>query len=248
MERKNWVEGFREVRGVLTRRGRRRPTTAFLLCLSLLFTYFWWISEVQWVAPAFSGMGPLKGKIICIDAGHGGRDPGAVAGKIMEKDVNLDIAKRMAMLLKQQGARPVLTRTRDKNMAYRPVQGSLQLAALMARVHIAEKSGGHVLVSIHCNSEAEGKYSGPQTFYERGNRRSTHLARLIQEELVQVRSTGRQAIPGDYYLLSTVKLPAVIVEVGFLSHARDLQLLTSPHFRQQVAEAIARGILRYFME
>ncbi|MFZ5755026.1 MAG: N-acetylmuramoyl-L-alanine amidase family protein [Bacillota bacterium] len=233
---------------MLTLIQKRRPTAAFLLCLSLLYTYFWWVTEVQWVVPTLNGTGPLKGKIICLDAGHGGRDPGAVAGRVLEKDINLDITKRVAVLLKKEGARPVLTRTRDKNMAYRPFQGSLQLAGLRERAHIAERSGGHVFVSIHCNSEAEGKYSGPQTFYERGNSRSAQLARLIQEELVQVRSTGRQAIPGDYYLLSSARSPAVIVEVGFLSHARDRSLLTSPPFRQQVAEAIARGILRYFRE
>lgn len=221
---------------------------AFLLCISLLYTYFWWVAEVQWVVPTLSGSGPLKGKIICLDAGHGGRDPGAVAGRLVEKEINLDLAKRVAVLLKKEGARIILTRTRDKNMAYRPFQGSLQLAGLRERAHIAERSGGHIFVSIHCNSEAEGKYSGPQTFYERGNSQSAKLARLIQEELVQVRSTGRQAVPGDYYLLSSVKCPAVIVEVGFISHARDRSLLSSSSFRRQIAQAITQGIMRYFME
>lgn len=228
------------------KRTKRWLGAAFLFCLSLTLTRYWWLQEGQWDIPVLASMGTLKDKIICIDPGHGGRDPGAVWRKTYEKDINLHIAKYLTTILKKQGARVILTRIKDEHCASKPLQGSFQLAELNRRLEIAQRSGAQLLISIHCNSEKKCIYWGPQTFYGTGKQKSRELAREIQHQLVNVRHTKRRAVEGDYYLLRNSNVPAVIVEVGYLSHERDRVLLKSNNFRWKIAYAIAQGIVNYY--
>jgi len=206
----------------------------------------WQCSRGSLVTSVLSTSGPLKGKTICLDPGHGGRDPGAVGGGLQEKDLNLDLAKKTAAFLRRQGANVMLTRTGDQQRAKHKLQGSFQLAELYQRSRLPQKTGAHIFISIHCNSEAKQIYLGPQTFFENGDRAGGRLARAIQKELIAVRPAKRRAVPGEYYLLRKIQAPSVIVEVGYLSHAEDVRLLASASFRTAVAEAIGRGVLAYF--
>lgn len=225
---------------------RKRRLIAVFLFGMILCIFFWQLQQGNFVIPVLNSNGSLRGKTICIDPGHGGRDPGAIGGGLQEKHLNLDMARKTASFLRKQGAKVILTRNGDQSRAQHSLHGSLQRAELFQRSRLPDKIGAEVLISIHCNSEAKKIYYGPQTFFEKGNSASSSLARAIQKELLTVLPSKRRAVPGEYYLLKKVKAPAVIVEVGYLSHPGDAKLLASPGFRTVVAEAIGRGVVAYF--
>lgn len=225
---------------------RRRLTAALILIIAVYFSYSWWNEAGQWVIPVGTKAGSLLGRTICIDPGHGGRDPGAVWGKIMEKNLNLNMARELEKILRKEGVRVVLTRTGDQNRAIKPRNGSYQLAELFLRARTSAINKAELYISIHCNSEKTRTYYGPQTFYEQNDPKGARLAKEIQKELVSLRPTNRKAISGKYYLLEKVTVPTVIVEVGYLSHGGDRSLLQQASFRRQAAGAIARGIKNYF--
>lgn len=226
----------------------RRLRAVFFLCLSIFYSLFWWSQEGWIIMPVMSSRGFLQGRVICIDPGHGGRDPGAVAGRVKEKDMNLDIARKLAKSLQREGARVFMTRTGDKGRAVKPLQGSFQLAELNQRARLVKDIKAHVFISVHCNSDPQSMYYGPQTFYKEGSQRGASLARFVQLELVGIRKTNRRAIPGRYYLLNNSAVPAVIVEVGYLSNKGDLTLLGKEGFRQSLAEAITRGVINFYRD
>jgi len=184
--------------------------------------------------------------IIVVDAGHGGRDPGAVAGDVYEKDINLDIAKRIEKLLKQKGYRVIMTRTKDVNLVNWKDNGSYQRASLWQRAQLTKDKNAQLLISIHCNSDRNKEFYGPQTFYHPKSNSGKRLTQSIQEELIQVRDTRRQAIPGDYYLLNNTSCITVIVELGYLSNAKDRSMLCIPDFRHKFAQAITRGVEKLY--
>lgn len=228
------------------KRKERWLVAAFLLCLSLTLTVYCWQQDGQWDIPVLAKFDALKGTVICIDPGHGGRDPGAVWRGTYEKDINLHIAKYLAAILRKQGVQVILTRIKDEHCAIKPLNGSFQLAELNRRLQIAQRSKAQILVSIHCNSEKKCIYWGAQTFFGAGKSKSKELAQDIQRKLVNVRNTKRKAVAGNYYLLKNSNIPAVIVEVGYLSHKKDRSLLKSSSFRWKVAYAIAQGIASYY--
>lgn len=225
---------------------KRRLTAALLLFISVYFSYNCWNEEFQWHIPVGAKTGSLLGRTLCIDPGHGGRDPGAVSGKIKEKNLNMNIARSLAVILRKEGARVVLTRSGDQNKANERRNGSYQLAELLLRARFSAVNRAEIFISIHCNSEATGNYYGPQTFYQKNDAKGARLAKLIQSQLILLRPTNRKAIPGKYYVLEKVHVPAVIVEVGFISNPADRRLLQQKFFRQQAAEAIAKGIKSYY--
>jgi len=184
--------------------------------------------------------------IIAIDAGHGGRDPGAVVGDIFEKDINLDIAKSLERVLKAKGYSVTMTRTKDTNLVNWRDNGSYQRASLWQRAHLSKEKNAQILISIHCNSDRNNAFFGPQTFYHPQSISGKSLAQSIQEELIKTRTTKRQPLPGNYYLLNNTSCITVIVELGYLSNAQDRSMLCSPEARQKFAQAIAQGISKLY--
>ncbi|MGI6225496.1 MAG: N-acetylmuramoyl-L-alanine amidase family protein [Peptococcales bacterium] len=185
-------------------------------------------------------------RIILIDPGHGGKDPGAVFGDILEKNINLEVARLLSNRLKKEGFKVSQTRIKDTNLVDWKDNGSYQRASLWQRANLSRKKNADVLVSIHCNSDKNRAYFGPQTFYHRESLEGKALAQAIQEELLKVRQSKRQAIPGDFYLLKNTFCITVIVEIGYLSNYTDRTLLCSPKYQKMFAEAIAEGISNYF--
>lgn len=194
---------------------KRRLITVFFFGVCCFITYLWLPEPEYEILPATAKKGPLAGKTICLDPGHGGRDPGAVFGVIREKDLNLDIARKLAAFLNQQGAKVVLTRSGDRTRAVFPVRGSLQRAELRLRARLPSITRSHLLISIHCNSEARKVYNGPQTFYQPEDNQGARLARKIQQELGKLRPTNRRAQPGDYYLLQNSTVPRLLWRLVF---------------------------------
>lgn len=223
-------------------------TSALFLCaggnaVSVFFSYKE-PSVVRTTVPS----GPLTGFVIALDPGHGGYDGGAV-GRVSgtpEKTLNLDVALRAEKLLKAQGAAVVLTRTDDYALCDEnpPIRKKLQ--DMQRRAAIIEENGCDLVLSIHMNEYAGRGESGPQAFYREGCPAGRLLAGAMQEAMIAELKpkTKREALPGDYYIL-TMGVPSVLIECGFLSNREEEAMLLTEEYREQVAGAIAQGVMNW---
>lgn len=196
---------------------------------------------------------PLSGKVIAIDAGHGGPDGGAVSREgLIEKDINLAIALYLRDYLQQAGAIVVMTREGDYDLADKDTKGysKRKTADLKQRVRSIEENNVDLFISIHMNSVPSNRWSGAQTFYYPNHEDNKPLADLMQEELRDtLENTNRTAkTVNTVYLLQRLQMPSVLVEVGFLSHPQESLLLGDDVYQRKVATSIYRGVLRYESE
>jgi N-acetylmuramoyl-L-alanine amidase len=193
---------------------------------------------------------PLSGKVIALDAGHGGADGGAVSREgTIEKDLNLSIVLYLRDYLQQAGALVTLTREGDYDLAEQGTKGYSRRKTqdLLKRAARVKEKKADLAVSVHMNSIPSPRWSGAQTFFYSRNEEGRLLAEDIQKELQMVLgNTNRAAKSNDsVYLLKSLDLPAALVEVGFLSHPEESRLLADEAYQKKVAAAIYRGILRY---
>lgn len=175
--------------------------------------------------------------VVMVDPGHGGKDPGAVGiGGLREKDVILPIAQEVAALLEKQGVQAVLTRNSD------------YFVDLAPRVTMAERVNANLFVSIHANaiSLSRPDVNGLETYYFSSGQR---LAQTIHNNILQtVPVQNRGVRRARFYVLRKTSMPAVLVEVGFVTGRDDAVKLNNPTHRSQMAQAIARGILQYIQQ
>ncbi|MEA4816699.1 MAG: N-acetylmuramoyl-L-alanine amidase [Lachnospiraceae bacterium] len=172
---------------------------------------------------------------ICIDAGHGGKDSGATNANLYEKDVNLDIAKKLNALCLLAGFETVMTREND--IYHSPSE----------KAEKANLSNADIFISIHCNSAASVLANGTETLvYSTGE--GTTLGEAIQKALIsrlELRDRGIKQ-RSDLIVLNSTKMPAVLVEVAFISNPSEKVLLANADFRQNAATAIFEGISSFF--
>jgi len=191
----------------------------------------------------------LKDKVIVIDPGHGGRDPGAQFGGLQEKNLNLDIALRLEKTLAGKGCKVILTRDTDRDF-YAPgfVQGRMaKRAELNQRIRLAQANNADLFISLHANSFPQRSSYGMETYYHLKSAPGKALAERIQKRLLTIQQDNkRNAKAGDYYLINQTKIPAVIVEVGFISNPRERAMLSKDAYKDSIAAAIADGIEDYF--
>lgn len=193
---------------------------------------------------------PLSGKIIGIDAGHGGPDGGAVSREgLIEKDINLSVSLYLRDYLQQAGAIVVMTREGDYDLAKDDTRGysKRKTEDLKQRVRSIEEKGVDLFISVHMNSVPSNRWSGAQTFYYPNHEDNKAMAKFVQDELrTTLENTDRVAkTVNTVYLLKALKIPSVLVEVGFLSHPEESTLLGDDVYQRKVATGIYRGILRY---
>ena len=186
----------------------------------------------------------LRDTIIVLDAGHGGWDPGRTGSAgADEKELNMAVTDKVAGYLEKGGAKVILTRSADEAL------GNGKKADMAERKRIINESGGDILVSIHQNAFPSAKAKGAQVFYHADSEKGKYLAECLQENLRNRvdGSNQRQAKENtSYYILRTTKMPAVIVECGFLSNSEEEKLLNDRDYQQKLAWAIYCGILDYF--
>lgn len=193
-------------------------------------------------------------RVIVIDAGHGGEDPGAIGvDGVYEKDLNLSIAMTLGEELKSKGYTVVYTRTEDK-MLYLPeenVKGMRKISDLKNRCKITAEYENCIMISIHMNSYGASKYSGLQVYYADQNEGSEALASKIQAAVrndVQP-SNHRQIKNGSaLYLLENASGTPVLIECGFLSNSEECQKLSQKEYQKQLSFAIICGIIEYINE
>jgi len=179
-------------------------------------------------------------KVIVIDAGHGGSDPGASGNGIVEKELNLSVALRVQKLLEKAGIKVVMTRSGDT------------YPTLDERNSISAQSGADAFVSIHTNTASASSASGTETYYNsdgdqnRANK-SKQLAGFIQNRLYKAIGTrNRGVLENDFRVIKYNPLPAVLVELGYLSNPSDAKKLKSNSYRDLAARSIYEGILDFY--
>ena len=198
----------------------------------------------RYVAPA-----NMEGKknLVILDAGHGGADPGKIGvNKAKEKDINLQIALKTKKLLEKENVDVVLTRKDDTTME-KTNSTNKKVEDMKARVALINKQAPALVVSIHQNSYQQSDVSGAQVFYYSHSEEGKTAAEIMQEALLKVDAdNNRKAKANDtYYLLKRTKVPTIIVECGFLSNAKEAELLNTDEYQQKIAESICGGILEY---
>ncbi|XEC93042.1 N-acetylmuramoyl-L-alanine amidase [Paenibacillus tarimensis] len=187
---------------------------------------------------------------VIIDVGHGGVDGGANSGVIMEKDLNLAVAKKLYLLLNAKGITTVMNRTGDYALSDENrwhASRSRHRRDLSQRKQLSEEIHHRLFVSLHVNWSASSRERGPLVLHQNEGQ-SALLAFCIQDALN--RKQGMRTLPRlgkPYYLLRKVEQPAVIVEMGFLSHPGDRKMLTDPHQQTHLAESIAAGLRQYLL-
>lgn len=229
----------------------RKSSLFFLGTLSLLSVMVYRVYTGPEVV-AVSGLS-VSSKVVVIDAGHGGRDPGKVGseGKKTEKEINLEIALKLQKLFEQSGAVVVMTRIDDERLEGDAPKGSRKNAELRARRILTNESQGDLLISIHQNSFTEASSRGAQTFYYGNSNESKLLAKTIQEKIttyVDPKNKRKYKGNNSYAMLKNTKIPAVIVECGFMSNPEEEALLNDPKYQNKIAEAIYSGVKEYFIE
>lgn len=179
---------------------------------------------------------PVAGRYIAVDAGHGGQEPGAIGPTgLMEKDVNLDIARRLASLLRTAGARVFMVRSGDETIDFR------------VRPDLANNEGVEAFISIHCNSFTDATKRGTEVYYYQDGRDGQKLAAAIHAALIPALGLPDRGLrTADYNVLRYTKMPAALVEVAFISSPTEEKLLADPAFREKAAQGVFNGILAYF--
>lgn len=189
----------------------------------------------------------LGGKTITIDAGHGGVDPGAVGtNNTLEKDVNLEISKRLQALFTQAGSKVVMLREDDRDFGTSSKLMQRKREDLAYRIGTAMESQADIYLSIHANSFPDQRQYGPQVFYHPSSVEGKNLAENIQESLNKLSSKKRVAKANQsYFILKNTEMVAVTIEVGFLSNAQEEAKLKQADYQQKLAMAIFEGIGNY---
>ena len=187
---------------------------------------------------------------IIIDAGHGGIDGGAFQGDILEKDINLAVAKKLYLLLSSSGVRVVLNRNGDYALSDDNrwfSSRSRHKRDLSQRSQLSKEIQAGTVVSLHVNWGKNKSVRGPLVLHQNEGQ-SALLAYCIQDALNRQQNTRKLPKMGKpFYLLNVVKQPAVIVEMGFISNEEDRRMLTDPRYQLQTASAIASGIRNYIL-
>lgn len=188
----------------------------------------------------------LFNKVIYLDAGHGGKDVGAVYGGIYEKDINLEISLKLEEELTKKGAIVYQTRYGDYDLSL-PNTINRKRSDLSRRSNIINESKADIFLSIHLNAETTGSYKGPQTFYNDNNKKNKDIAILMQKKLNSDLS-GRRKYKKDnsLYLQKRVKIPGILIEVGFLSNPNERYLLKKDWYQKKVVNSITQGLIYYF--
>jgi len=193
-------------------------------------------------------------KTVVIDPGHGGKDPGALGKYSSEKDLTLSISRKLAKILIRTGYKVIMTRNRDV------------LLSLESRPAVCERFGGDIFISIHCNAVKIHSVEGIETFIyapegtastyggslansEKGNKYNKNNVRLgydIQKQLSLMQSPDRGLKHSRFKVLKLSPVPAVLIEVGFVSSPSEEYLLRQGKYQDILAYRIAQGIVTYF--
>ena len=212
-----------------------------------IFLFIIFISTFSFVGASIKKSNlELLGKVIYIDPGHGGPDPGTIYKDIYEKDINLEICKKLQTILEKDGAIVYLTRYDDYDLS-KSYTGSRKKSDLNNRAKIINDSKADLYISIHLNSISSSTWSGAQVFYDDINEKNYDLALLMQDQLKKDLKTTRKVKEITTMLMNRkINIPGILIEAGFLSNPNDRYLLQKAEYQYKIVESIKKGIIKYF--
>ena len=179
----------------------------------------------------------LQAKLVVIDPGHGGYDPGATGVFLEEKDLNLDVAFRLRDLLENLGYMTILTRETDLYVS------------LSERTNLSRNSGADLFVSVHTNGSTNSSAKGIETYYAPQSSEGKKLAESVQKALiVHTQAADRSAKDAGFWVLVNNIPRAILVEIGFVTNPSEEQKLNDENYRQKIAEGICSGIISFMMQ
>lgn len=174
-------------------------------------------------------------KTVVIDAGHGGSDYGAIRDSVNEKDITLDVAKRLKTLLQKQGYNVIMTRDTDKYLS------------LQERCDITEAAHPDIFISVHVNSSVKPEITGVETHYY--HQESLSLAQTVHASIASnINSNNRGLFKSKFYVINHTTVPAILCEIGFISNDAERGQLNSDKRKQDTAKAIMEGVNNYFKQ
>lgn len=186
----------------------------------------------------------LMGKVIILDAGHGGKDKGTSADGIYESDINLDIVLKLRDELVKQGVNVILTRDGDYDLSSPNVKRRKK-SDFDNRISIINNSNADLYISIHMNYLIDSRYYGAQVFYVKDNEQ---LAKIMQNEFNNELQSPREAkkLMNSIYMYKQLDIPGVLIECGFLSNVKERKLLSSSDYQDSIVKTIINGLIRYY--
>ena len=188
---------------------------------------------------------PLLDKIIYVDPGHGGIDPGAIYKNIKEAPINLEISKKLADALAEKGAIVYLTRYDDYDLSI-PNSNNHKRSDLNQRIKLINESDCSLFLSIHLNADISESWYGAQVFYDDVNSENVVLAEYLQKEFSSSLNSRRNIKQiSNLYLYRKALRPGVLVEVGFLSNSNERYLLRQDSYQKKIADTITTGVINY---
>lgn len=190
----------------------------------------------------------LKGKIIALDAGHGGSDTGAIGPTgVTEKGVTLRVAKALQKLLQAEGATVLMTRTTDTEVSPKKANAS-DVEELQARCDVGNDGNADIFISMHMDSFTNSTPSGTTGYYyTKGSKASQRLAQYVSEGVVTALGTGNRGTKScNFYVVKHTDMPATLVEMAFISNDKEEKLMNSEAGINRAAEGILNGLRRFF--
>lgn len=187
----------------------------------------------------------LLGKVIILDSGHGGIDAGATSGKIIEKDLNLILVKKLEKELVSRGATVYLTREDDKDLSTTTI--NRKRSDLYNRAKYINDISPDMYISIHLNSVTNQTWKGLQVFYTTKNKENKLIAETITNHLKENMSNVREIKKDNtYYMYKYIKSPGVLIEAGFISNPNENYLLRKEEYQNKLVTLIEEGVEIYF--
>ncbi len=182
---------------------------------------------------------PLQNRIIILDPGHGGKDPGTVKGSASEKNITLKVSTQVKQLLENAGAKVYMTRTGDT------------YPSLQDRVDFTQANYGEIFVSVHVNSAANTSAQGTETYYAISTgdmyQEDVDLATFVNNQIVNNLNMKNRGVKQEqYYVIRNMVIPSILVELGFLTNTEDNSKMTNDEYVKLFAESIYNGILQYY--
>ncbi len=230
----------------------RKKVLYIVIIFVVIFILFFSLINKRYIAiTSFLSTGK---KVIGIDPGHGGVDPGAIGvSGVREDEINLRIALKLKSLIENDGGIVVITRQDEKGLYTEEAKTLKEKKTedLINRKRVIEKGKCDLLLSIHLNSFSDSKYYGAQTFYKKDCEESQRLAYNVQEELINTLDKENVRVPQErqeVFLINESDIPAILIECGFLSNPKEEELLKSESYQEKVAQAIYLGVIRYYKE
>jgi len=188
---------------------------------------------------------PLLGKVIFVDPGHGGRDPGTMYGKILEKDIVLEISKELRDQLMSKGAIVYMTRETDTDLSSK-WDSKKKRGDLYRRILMYKKYNAELYLSIHLNYYSNSSESGAEVLYNSINPENKTFGEILMNNFKTALGSKRILKKTDLYMYKNTTVPGVLIECGFLSNPNERYLLQKKNYQKKLSQIIVDSVITYY--